>query len=202
MDLRRQRTVLLVSLLMPLVLLVAAALVTPLIVDQRRDFAGDTLAEVKNRPIEEQTQLLLDRYETAQGELADVRLAIQADAAWTELDGWPLGGGANCASYGADCYRLEISFFLNRQVTQPEMQSVSERLEKEGWEISTGSSGFTAYHPDGRQVTVAPLDGDASRVDYTSQSWWGDRERFLELAETSRSVEEQHLYAGDEWPPL
>ena len=199
---RRQWTVIVVSLVAPIMLLVTAVFVTPLVVDQRKDSTGETLAVAMNRPIEEQAEIFRTRYDEAQSALAVVRAVIQPSADWKAWDMQPLDGDTSCSSYGAECYRFQVAFALNRQVTQAEMKMLHQSLEKQGWEVSVGSAGFTAVLADGERVTVSPREGDITRVEYMSQSWWGDKEQLFKLAQTSNSSEEEHQYAADEWPPL
>jgi len=186
-----------VAAIVPPVLLVAVIWSGGEVTAQQRDDAGATVAETAAEPLREQAARALDRYESAQSQLSEIRGMLADDGWWLTSRGFD---SRSSWGSGADAYGFDLGFEYEFTAGEaPDVDTVHAELLTLGW--SEDERG-RLVDPHGNTVLMW-ADSRAVSVSLTSPSWWGDTDELSD--ELDRGVEDDAFgrpYAANEWPGL
>lgn len=179
-------------------LLAAAVMLAGFLTLQQTDGAGETVAEVQERPVDEQAERMLERHEHAQRSLSEVRALIAEDGWQPE---W--AGGDDCGRVaGVPCYQLAAAFGTTSTAGIP--AGLDEELADLGWTVTDADAERIEATRDDLVLTVGVWGDDALIAGVLTPWWWGDEIALRERLNPGRDrpAEPADGYSADEWPPL
>lgn len=165
------------------------------------DSAGETVGVVNARPIVEQAERALVRYDGFQEQVAAVR-ALIAPEGWTTSSPHGLEDDPEeCRSVVDPCYRLTWAYSVSGTVDTAQLAAALPDVD---WAVTdTSSRWFTATTADGATFELRPVTEGTWVIEASSPWWWGDAQDLRDqLADGAFELAERGPFTADEWPPL